>query len=171
VVRLGAIQCLDRAAHGAQCGRGARRAPVDLTDASKGTVQESGVQVQYRRNRKAVLPVSRRLAENGFSGLKPPKDKESGFTGLKSPKWPENILGPIDRRSQPKVPPLRQFVQDCHLPPVIPGNSGNRKLAASQRVRSAFPHVEVILIIDRSRTDPGAPESVRVCRLIRMTST
>jgi len=96
----------------------------------------------------------------------------SGFTGLKSPSgrrifWVQSIA-----RSQPKVPPFTTIcARTATCRRWIPGILAIEKLAASQRVRSAFPHVEVILISRQTRTDSGAPGSVRDLSMIRMTST
>jgi len=133
---------------------------VDLTDASKGLFK-SGVQVSIIDEIEKQLAGKQATAENGFSGLKPPKDKESGFTGLKSPKWPENILGPIDRALAAKGATLYDnLCKDCHLPPVDTREFWQSKnwLPANE-FGQRFLHVEVILIT-KIGTDPVHAEGM-----------
>jgi hypothetical protein len=55
--------------------------------------------------------------EQLLAGKQP--DAQNGFSGLRPPKWPEGILPPIDKQRAAQGAALyQQLCQSCHLPPV-----------------------------------------------------
>jgi hypothetical protein len=123
-------------------------AMINLTD-PKRALFESGVQVR------TLFEMEKQL-----SGRQP--NEKDGFTGLNAPRWPEEILGPIDRKLAAKGLELYDnLCAGCHLPPV-----GTREFWDSKswlvpnKFGQSYLHVKPIEI-EKIGTDPAQAEDMK----------
>jgi mono/diheme cytochrome c family protein len=103
--------------------------------------------------------------EQLLAGKQP--DAQNGFSGLRPPKWPENILPPIDKaRAAQGAALYKQLCQSCHLPSVDSAEFwASPKWKAPNAAGERYLEVELV-DISHIGTDPAQAVDMKNRKLV-----